>query len=166
MTGQQRPKDEAVIQQFGPMVYRLAFAQTRSQADADDVYQEVFLRYVEKAPVFHSGDHAKAWFLRVTINCCNDLWRSPWRRRSAPLTEDLPFETREELGLHQELLKLPKKYRTPPVLLGGHDHRRDRPSIGPEARRRAAAADPGQGHAPGTFRRGGSAACLSTRTIP
>ena len=111
MTGQQRPKDEAVIQQFGPMVYRLAFAQTRSQADADDVYQEVFLRYVEKAPVFHSGDHAKAWFLRVTINCCNDLWRSPWRRRSAPLTEDLPFETREELGLHQELLKLPKKYR-------------------------------------------------------
>ena len=84
MTGQQRPKDEAVIQQFGPMVYRLAFAQTRSQADARRRVRAISEWYVEKAPVFHSGDHAKAWFLRVTINCCNDLWRSPWRRRSAP----------------------------------------------------------------------------------
>ena len=102
---------EEEIRRYAAMVYRLALARAGNSADAEDIFQEVFLRYVEKAPAFHSGDHAKAWFLRVTINCCNDLWRSPWRRRSAPLTEDLPFETREELGLHQELLKLPKKYR-------------------------------------------------------
>lgn len=104
-------RDEEVITRQGPRVYRLAFAQLRSRADADDVFQEVFLRYVEKAPAFESPEHEKAWFLRVTLNCCRSLWRSPWRRRNVPLDESLPFETREQWGLHQELLRLPQKYR-------------------------------------------------------
>ena len=40
------------VEQYGSTVYRLALAQTHSQADADDVYQEVFLRYVRAAPAF------------------------------------------------------------------------------------------------------------------
>lgn len=105
-------QDEGMVARYGPAVYRLAFAQLRSKADADDVFQEVFLRYVEKAPEFQGPEHAKAWFLRVTVNCCRDVWRSPWHKRHVPLEEDLPFETREEWDLHQELLKLPAKYRT------------------------------------------------------
>lgn len=34
------------------MVYRLAFAQMKNKEDADDVYQEVFYRYIKKQPVF------------------------------------------------------------------------------------------------------------------
>lgn len=111
MDERQRRRDEAVVEEYAPTVYRLAFAQLRSRADAEDVFQEVFLRYVDKAPAFDSKEHEKAWFLRVTLNCCKDLWRAPWRRRNVPLEEDLPFETRDEWGLHQELLRLPKKYR-------------------------------------------------------
>lgn len=104
-------REEELVKEYAPAVYRLAFAQLRSRADAEDVFQEVFLRYVDKSPVFESREHEKAWFLRVTLNCCKDLWCSPWRRRNVPLDMDLPFETRDEWGLHQELLKLPKKYR-------------------------------------------------------
>lgn len=104
-------RDNEIVARYGPSVYRLAFAQLRSRTDAEDIYQEVFLRYVDKHPQFESPDHAKAWFLRVTINCCKDLWRSPWQRLRVPLEEDLPFETSEEWGLHQQLKKLPKKYR-------------------------------------------------------
>lgn len=103
--------DEAIVAEYGPAVYRLAFAQLRNRQDAEDVFQEVFLRYVEKSPEFQSAEHEKAWLLRVTLNCCRDLWRSPWRKRSVPLTDDLPFETREEWELHGELKKLPQKYR-------------------------------------------------------
>lgn len=103
--------DEAAVAEYGPAVYRLAFAQMRSRADAEDVFQEVFLRFVDKAPQFACKEHEKAWFLRVTLNCCKDQWRAPWRRKDVPLREDLPFETRDEWGLHRELLKLPKKYR-------------------------------------------------------
>ncbi|UQT49308.1 hypothetical protein M5E87_05290 [Flavonifractor plautii] len=60
----------AAVEQYGSTVYRLALAQTHSQADADDVYQEVFLRYVRAAPAFATEEHRKAWLLRVTINCC------------------------------------------------------------------------------------------------
>lgn len=104
-------RDEEIVARQGPRVYRLAFAQLRSKADAEDVFQEVFLRYIEKLPEFESPEHEKAWFLRVTLNCCRSLWRSAWHKRSAPLDENLPFETRDQWGLHQELLRLPKKYR-------------------------------------------------------
>lgn len=104
-------KNEEIVARQGPRVYRLAFAQLRGKADAEDVFQEVFLRYVEKSPKFESPEHEKAWFLRVTLNCCRSLWRSAWHKRSVPLDENLPFETRDQWGLHQELLRLPKKYR-------------------------------------------------------
>lgn len=106
-----RRRDEEVVARQGPRVYRLAFAQLRSRADAEDVFQEVFLRYVEKGPEFDGPEHEKAWFLRVTLNCCRNVWRAPWRRDHMPLDENLPFETRDQWGLHQELLKLPQKYR-------------------------------------------------------
>ena len=32
----------AAVERYGPMVYRLALAQTHSAHDADDVFQEVF----------------------------------------------------------------------------------------------------------------------------
>ena len=103
--------DEEIVAEYAPSVYRLAFAQLRSRADAEDIFQEVFLRYVDRSPRFESREHEKAWFLRATLNCCRDLWRSPWRRKHVPLEEDLPFQAQEEWELHQELLKLPKKYR-------------------------------------------------------
>ena len=49
------------------MVYRLAYAQLRSRRDADDVFQEVFLRYHRAAPSFAGEEPRKAWPLRVTV---------------------------------------------------------------------------------------------------
>ncbi len=37
------------IKKNSDMVYRLAFSQTKNKVDADDVYQEVFLRFVKKS---------------------------------------------------------------------------------------------------------------------
>ena len=88
MENADRPSYEELIARQGPSVYRLAFARLRRRADAEDVYQEVFLRYVEKGPVFEGPDHERAWFLRVTLNACNSLWRAPWRRLAAPLIEE------------------------------------------------------------------------------
>lgn len=101
---------EQIIQHYSAMVYRLAYARTGSRQDADEIYQEVFLRYIRKNPRFQSPEHQKAWFLRVTVNCANTFWRSPWRQME-PLKEDTAFETREEVDLSYALQKLPPKYR-------------------------------------------------------
>lgn len=102
---------EKVIEACSDMVYRLAFARTGTKQDADDVYQEVFLRYLKKRPVFESEEHRKAWMLRVTINCSNSFLSSRWIRDWAELPEDLPFEERRQQDLYMELQQLPVKYR-------------------------------------------------------
>lgn len=41
---------ENVIRHYSQTVYRLAFARVGNKYDADEVFQEVFLRYVRKNP--------------------------------------------------------------------------------------------------------------------
>ena len=84
------PTAEEAVSLYGDTVYRLAYAKTGSRADADDIYQEVFLRYLRAKPALESANHAKAWFLRVTLNCMKSFWGSPFRRRSVPLDETMP----------------------------------------------------------------------------
>lgn len=108
---------EEVIRRYSDMVYRLAFARAGSSFDADEIYQEVFLRYIRRKPVFRDEEHRKAWLLRVTVNCSAKLLGSAWRQRTTELTEDImkskeiPFETQEDLDLYRELQKLPPDYR-------------------------------------------------------
>ena len=69
------------LHKYADMVYRLAYAQTRNRTDADDIFQEVFIRLVKKKPGFESGEHMKAWLIRVTVNCARSLWLSSWKKR-------------------------------------------------------------------------------------
>lgn len=78
---------EELLDKYAALVYRLAFARTRSREGAEDVFQEVFLRLVSKRPRLDSEEHEKAWFCRVTINCANSYWRNPFRRWTQPLEE-------------------------------------------------------------------------------
>lgn len=109
---------------YGPMVLRLALAQTGSIADAEDVYQDVFVQLACDQTEFKSREHLKAWLLRVTINRSRDLMRSWWRRSSSSL-DALEAETpSEDIGPEDRLLqavacpelwnavrRLPQKYR-------------------------------------------------------
>ncbi len=102
---------EKTIRQYSPMVYRLACARAGNRQDADEIYQEVFLRYIRKQPAFQNETHEKAWFLKVTANCANSLWRSARKWHTEPLPEDLLLETPEEIDLSHALGKLPPAYR-------------------------------------------------------
>ncbi len=62
-------------------------------------------------PVFQNDAHKKAWFLKVTINCANSLWRSSWKRHTQPLTEELVLETPETIDLSHALKRLSPTYR-------------------------------------------------------
>ena len=64
----------------GDAVYRLALCRMGSRADAEDVYQEVFLRLLRDTTDFRDEEHLKAWLIRVTLNRCSDLRRSAWFR--------------------------------------------------------------------------------------
>ena len=99
-------------------VYRLAFSYLKCRADADDVTQNVFISLYKTDKAFESEAHIKHWLIRVTVNECKKVWRSPWRR-----TEDLeeyansmPFVETRHSDLFQSIMALDKKYRTVIVL--------------------------------------------------
>ena len=88
-------RSDAFIRQamaaWGGSVWRLALAQTGSKEDAEDVYQDVFLRLAQSATEFSSQEHLKAWLLRVAVNRCHDVARLRSRRPAVPL-DSMPFE--------------------------------------------------------------------------
>ena len=104
---------EEITRKYFDMIYKLAFNQTKKHADADDVVQEVFLRYINNKVEFKSEEHIKAWLIRVTINCCKSIFTSSWFKRTEGLSEDIPvqFETQEESDVYTATAELPKKYR-------------------------------------------------------
>lgn len=104
---------EQVIRRYADAVYRLALAQMHNPADADDVFQDVFLRYAEKAPAFASEEHRKAWLIRVTLNRCRSHYRSHWWKRILPLDAAAHASVLDEYDpeLADALAQLPPKYR-------------------------------------------------------
>ena len=97
------------------MVYRIALHYFGNSQDAEDAVQEVFLRLYTAEKSFESPDHLRRWLIRVTVNVCRDVLRSPWRRRRVSL-EELPeepvFDQPEQAALYREVMALPEKYRT------------------------------------------------------
>ena len=67
--------DAEVIKKYAALVNYIAQSRTVQLSDAEDVCQDVFLKYVDKHPNFKSEEHAKAWFIRVTINTAASLYR-------------------------------------------------------------------------------------------
>lgn len=103
---------DKVLEDYSNMVYRLALSQTKNPADAEDVFQEVFLRLIRSDKEFESEEHIKAWLIQVTINCSRKLFATAWFRHTVPLEEDIPFETKEDSEVYSAVLALPLKYRT------------------------------------------------------
>lgn len=103
------------LRQYQDTVYRTALHVTGCPQDAEDAVQEVFLRLFTQRTPFQGPEHLRYWLIRVTVNVCRDMLRSPWRRRRASLTEvpDEPvFDHPEQGELYREVLALPEKYRT------------------------------------------------------
>ena len=59
---------EKIIERNGKSIYKIAFVYMKNRFDADDVYQEVLLRYLKYRPHFENCEHEKNWFVAVTIN--------------------------------------------------------------------------------------------------
>ena len=107
-----KPEVSRTIEKYFSMVYKLALSQTKSTVNAEDVTQEVFLRYIQNQDKLQSEEHAKAWLIRVTVNCSKSLFLSSWFKRTVPLEEDIPFDTPEKGEVYYAVLELPQKYRT------------------------------------------------------
>ena len=108
---------DEIIDRYQNTVYGLALARTGNRADADDVFQEVFLAYYQSGKTFRDEEHRKAWLLRTTINQSRRVTSSSYRQRTVPLSEreDVPvlFKEPEENRVWEALQGLAEDYRLP-----------------------------------------------------
>ncbi|MEC4184314.1 sigma-70 family RNA polymerase sigma factor [Adlercreutzia sp. R21] len=78
---------ERALMRWGDTVYRVALGQTGSRAEAEDVYQDVFLKLLDKPRTFENDDHLKAWLIRVTVNQSRDRLRARARHATDSLDD-------------------------------------------------------------------------------
>ncbi|MCM1496695.1 MAG: sigma-70 family RNA polymerase sigma factor [Bacteroides sp.] len=106
---------EEAVRRYSDMVYRLALLNMKSRFDAEDVFQEVFLKLFRYKNSIQSEEHLKAWLIRVTINQCKSMTASGRKRQAASLDTmgDIaePVKKEEYTEVYELVQSLPLKYR-------------------------------------------------------
>lgn len=111
-----RTEDElrAAIEQYSNMIRKICFLYMKQESDIDDIFQNVFLKYMKNNVKFENLEHEKAWFIRVTMNACKDFLGS-WFHKKVDLTESFQqFRIKEntpDYDMIQSIMKLDEKYR-------------------------------------------------------
>lgn len=103
---------ETILEIYGDMLYRLCLIMLKNESDAEDAVQETIIRYYQKAPIFDSREHEKAWLIRVATNKSRDLLRYRARHQTIPdeTGEGMPQEVISS-GILEALTAVPEKYR-------------------------------------------------------
>lgn len=112
-------RDEADIriamEQYADMIKRICLCHLKNATDTEDVFQNVFMKYMLHEGIFENKEHEKAWFIRVAINACKDHLKILFRHPTVPLDTLLREEHMEmedgQKNVLQEVLALPNKYK-------------------------------------------------------
>ena len=94
-------------------VYRVCFSFLKNSADAEDLSQDTFLRYLDRDVKFESARHEKAWFIVTASNLCKNEIKS-WRRKTQDIDEhiELGFEQNFDSGeTLRAIMALPNEYK-------------------------------------------------------
>lgn len=92
-------------------VYRLAFTYLHSQAEAEDVCHDVFIKMMEHKNSIFSGKE-RAWLLTVTANECKNRLRFRKRHANEELSDSIPVKDTQSLGILETVMSLSAKERT------------------------------------------------------
>lgn len=105
---------ERLVAKYLDCIYRVALNCCKNSMDAEDVTQSAFLKLFETREHFEKDENVKYWLIRVAINECNSLWRSPWKKRTVSFEQILRepiFITPRKSNLYCAVQELPVKYR-------------------------------------------------------
>lgn len=111
-----RSKKEAnlALDKYADTIRKICFVHLKNYHDTEDIFQDVFLKYIQSDIEFESDAHEKAWLIRVAINACKNNLKSFFRRRVISL-EELMIEPsyigEDNREVFEAVNKLPEKYR-------------------------------------------------------
>ena len=76
---------EQVMATHADTVWRVCALMLPQVADAEDAFQNTFVKFATHEQTFNDDEHVKAWLIRVATNICKDTLRA--RKRQAQPTD-------------------------------------------------------------------------------
>ena len=112
---EERPFTQKLLESE-PMLYRIACALLRSEADRQDAMQETALKAWKNRASLREEQYFITWISRIMVNECHNLHRK--NSRYVPMEElpDRPVPDSGEQETRLMLESLPEKQRVPLVL--------------------------------------------------
>ena len=112
---EERPFTQKLLENE-PMLYRIACALLRSEADRQDAMQETALKAWKNRASLREEQYFRTWISRIMVNECHNLHRK--NSRYVPVEElpDRPVPDSGEQETRLMLESLPEKQRVPLVL--------------------------------------------------
>lgn len=102
------------LERYSDTIRRICFIHLKNYSDVEDVFQEVFLKYILYDHPFESDAHEKAWLIRVAINACKDVLKSFFRKKVYSIDDinldHFPIQEHDH-ELLDSVLRLPPKYK-------------------------------------------------------
>ncbi|WP_422121890.1 sigma-70 family RNA polymerase sigma factor [Planococcus sp. X10-3] len=88
---EKREKDRLLTEamdEYGHYLVRLAYSFVKERTKAEDIVQDVFIRYYINLEKFEGRSSVKTFLYRITVNECHNHFRS-WAHRKIELTNKL-----------------------------------------------------------------------------
>lgn len=87
---------EQAVRKYAQNVSSACLMRLQNYADAEDCFQNTFLKLYQKSPEFKNETHLKAWLLRVAINECKNCIRDSRRHLSLDAALNIPAPSAED----------------------------------------------------------------------
>jgi RNA polymerase sigma-70 factor (ECF subfamily) len=104
-----------IVKLYYEDIKKVSFALCKNLYDAEDVTQTTFIKLLNQKEEFDDDYHIKRWLIKVAINECRMLWKSPWKTKVDYYVPEKAVNHRgmddEELLVLDAVMKLKKKYR-------------------------------------------------------
>lgn len=119
---------QQIMQDYGDYLVRLAYVYVKSWSEAEEIVQDVFVKFFEKGSQFEGKSSLKTYLAKMTINkSCDYLrsvkgrfeilrskWKEPQIELNSPESRTLALFERNQVA--KAVLELPIKYREVIVL--------------------------------------------------
>lgn len=120
----ERSAFERCVREYENTVFRIAVNYCRDYHDAEDITQEVFLRFYQRGKADLDATQEKYYLIRMAVNLSINFTKSSWKRKILPCSAETLFEQMhqddgQDIGtdpLSERLIdavrSLPVKYRS------------------------------------------------------
>ena len=98
---------QRLMDTYGNDVLRTSYMYLRNLQNAEDAFQEVFIKVFNKLESFKGESSEKTWIIRITINVCKDMLRGSWFKRVL-LTDKLKDK---KIILFEEVISLSQRFK-------------------------------------------------------